>query len=66
MLNSPLFTVGDTQTTIGSLLIVIAILIATFLAGRFVSYFVKSRWLKLDGKDVDASNAYGIIAKILV
>ena len=66
LLNQGLFTIGDTQTTLGSLLMVAAIVVATLLGGRWVYRLVRNRSVREHGTDEEGSRVYGMVAQVLI
>jgi small-conductance mechanosensitive channel len=66
MLGWNLFTIGATQTTLGSLLGVVAVVLATMLLARLVGKSATRFFERLATKDDKAANAYGIVVKLLV
>lgn len=66
MLSWPLFSIGDTQTTLGSLLAVIAVVIATVYLGRLARKIMQRHVEKLHVQDGEVSSAYGIVPQLIV
>lgn len=65
MLSLPLFQLGDTQTTLGSLLLVALVVVGTILLGRIVRQALQRRFTKAYG-DAEDHSVYGFIAQLLV
>lgn len=62
-----LFTIGDTRTTVGSLLAVFGIVLLTLLLGRIARKTVNRRCQKLQRHDPGiATTAYGVLAQLFV
>ena len=65
-LDQPLFTIGDTTTTLGALLLVCGIVIATILVGRVVGKAVSRSIKRLHADDSEAADVYGFAVKLIV
>jgi small-conductance mechanosensitive channel len=61
-----LFTIGDTATTLGTLLLVVAIVIATIPFGQFIYWLIRHRIQRLHEHDTDAFKIYAVSAKLFV
>jgi small-conductance mechanosensitive channel len=66
LLNRVLFTIGDTQTTLGSFLMVAVIVVATLLAGRLAYRLVRHRLVRKHKTDEEGSWVYGMVAQMLI
>lgn len=66
MLDLPLFSVGDTQTTLGSLLAVITVVFITLVLGRLARKALQAVFQRVDEKDADASQIYSIVAQLII
>ena len=66
MLSWPLFSIGETQTTLGSLLVVIAVVIAAIFLGRLARKLMQRHVEKLHDSDGEVSSAYGIVPQLIV
>jgi potassium efflux system protein len=66
ILGWPLFSIGDTQTTAGSLLVVIVVIIATLLLAHLVRKAVQGFFLRSDEQDGPASRVFAIVAQLIV
>ena len=66
MLSWPMFSVGDTVTTLGSLLVVLAVIAATLMlasiARKNVQYLVE----KLHHENASTSRIYGVITQLII
>jgi len=66
ILSWPIFSVGDTQTTLGSLLAAIVVAVATILIGRFARKFLQDFIQRHHQSEADAGRTYGLILQLLV
>jgi small-conductance mechanosensitive channel len=66
MFDWPIFRIGDTETTLGSLLVVIAIAAGTVLIGRLARSAVRRRFQKLHAQDDEAAGVYGFVAQLII
>ncbi len=66
ILGWPLFTVGDTVTTLGSLLTILAVIVATLLLGRIARKTVQVLVDRLHHEHESSSRVYGVIAQLIV
>jgi small-conductance mechanosensitive channel len=62
----PLFSIGDTQTTMGSLLAVVAVILATALVARLVRKALQGFFAGPRKGDKDSARGYSIVAQLLV
>jgi small-conductance mechanosensitive channel len=65
-LDQPLFTIGDTTTTMGTLLLAVAMVVATILLGRFIYWMIKHRIQRLNAHGADSLMVYASVAKLFV
>lgn len=65
MLNWNLFVIGDTQTTLGSLLGVVAIVLGTMILVRIASRATTRFFERLTSKGDKGVSAYGSIVKVV-
>ena len=61
-----LFSIGDTQTTVGSLLGVVAVVLATLLLARLAGKATTGFFERLTTKDDAVAKTYGTVAKLVV
>ena len=66
MLAMPLFSIGNVQTTLGSLLVVIAVIFLTLLLGRLARNALQKVLQRVDEQGSDAARGYGLVAQIIV
>lgn len=66
LLALPLFTVGNTQTTLGSLLAVIVIFVATLLLASIANKAVQRFLKRFDNEDTNAANISGMVVKYII
>ena len=66
ILSWPIFSVGDTQTTLGSLLTAIVVAVATLLIARFARKFLQDFIKKHHESEADACRTYGFILQLFV
>ena len=66
LLGLPLFSIGDTQTTVGVALASVGVVFVTLLVGQLVQKAVQGFFEKIHAKDHDAARAYGIIVQVVV
>ncbi len=66
LLPLPLFTVGDTQTTLGSLLAVAVIFVTTLLLANITKKIVRRFFNRFDKNDTKAANVFGIVFKLII
>ncbi len=66
LLALPLFTVGNTQTTLGSLLAVIVIFVATLLLTSIANRAVQRFLQRFDKDDTKAANIFGMVVKLII
>jgi potassium efflux system protein len=62
----PLFSIGDTQTTVGIALSAIGVVFATLLLGQLVQRAIQGFFENLHVKDHDAAKGYGIIVQVVI
>ena len=61
-----LFTIGDTTTTPGTLLLAVAIVIATIVFGEIIYWIIRHRIQRLHAHGADSLMIYASIAKVFV
>lgn len=66
ILDEPLFRIGTTQTTIGSLLVIIGVALATVPVARLARRAGQAWYLKRNEKDLAGSRTVGAAAQVLV
>ena len=66
MMSWPLFSVGDTVTTLGSLVAALAVIAATIVLARIVRKTVQNLVGRLHHEDAAASRVYGIFAQLII
>ncbi len=62
----PLFSIGDTQTTLGLLLAVVVVILATLTLARLAAKATAGFFERLTTKDDKSAHAYGVVAKLIV
>lgn len=66
LLDFPLFKIGQTQATVGSLLAVTVVLITTFVLARIASKVITDYYQRLTSKNDKAIALYGTVVKVIV
>ena len=66
ILSWPIFSVGDTQTTLGSLLAAILVAVSTILIARFARKFLQDFIQRHHESEADAGRTYGLILQLRV
>ena len=66
LLSLPLFNIGGTLTTLGSLLSAIVVIIATVLIARLADKAVYRSLEKINKNEAKTSRAYSIIIKLFI
>jgi small-conductance mechanosensitive channel len=66
ILDFPVFRVGDTQTTLGSLLGAIGVLIVTLFLARLARRAAHRFFHRWHGEDVETSRIYRVVPQLIV
>lgn len=66
LLSWPLFSVGDTVTTLGSLLAALAVIAATLMLARLVRKRVQNLVERLHHEDAATARIYAVIAQLII
>jgi small-conductance mechanosensitive channel len=62
----PLFSIGDEQTTVGSLLAVVAVIFVTALTARLARKTLHTIFTGPGKDDQDSARSYGVVAQLLI
>jgi small-conductance mechanosensitive channel len=66
ILSWPLFSVGDTETTLGSLLAVLAVIAATLMLASIARKSVENLVERLHHENASTSRIYGVITQLII
>lgn len=66
LLSMPLFTIGDTQTTLGTLLATVIVVISTLLIGRLAKNTVQRLLNRFNEKEAGTVRVSGIVVQVFI